>query len=152
MRVSEERLGAVLTRGDLAVGLAEANPVAGLIVESLAASDPEHSEGVRHAGRFFLDLVRANEPDATKLTLPVAMQTLSREELVSRHEMKEYLARIAAEDLLLGMSLDALLAGDRPVRERRAVIRVLYLLIRMFEAQEEADRLDREFERSGEAG
>jgi len=152
MRVSEERLGAVLTRGDLAVGLAEANPVAGLIVESLAASDPEHSEGVRHAGRFFLDLVRANEPDATKLTLPVAMQTLSREELVSRHEMKEYLARIAAEDLLLGMSLDALLAGDRPVRERRAVIHVLYLLIRMFEAQEEADRLDREFERSGEAG
>lgn len=152
MRVSEERLSAVLTRADLAAGLTEANPVAALIVESLAASDAEHSEAIRHAGRFFLDLVRANEEDATTLTLPIAMQTLTGTQSVSQQEMRAYLGAIAARDLLLGMSLGALLPCRHASRETAGVVHILYLLVRMFEAQEEADRLDREFERSGEAG
>lgn len=157
MRVSEERLTAVLTRVDLARGLTEKNPVAGLIVESIAASDPDHSDAIRHAGRFFLDLVRANEADGTTLTLPIAMQVLSREGTVSPPEMRTYLAGMSAEDLLLGIAINALLPNRTGIsrkrlnRERDAVVRILYLLIEMFEAQEEADRLDREFERSGEA-
>ena len=154
MRVSEERLTTVLARADHSQGLSETNPVASLIVESIAASHPDHSDAIRDTGRFFLDLVEANEEHATRLTLPVAMHVLARDERLSARAMGEYLAEVAAGDLLLGISIHALLPpteyrtrSRRAQRERAAVTRILYLLVRMFEAQEESDSLDRAFAR-----
>lgn len=149
MRISEERLSKVLTRGDHGRGLIERNPVAALIVEAMAAAHLKHGDEVKAAGALFCDLVGANEDDATRLSLPVAIQVLNRDEAVPVGRMRAHLAELAGRDLLLGMSVHALFGGSgigkrrRHHRDRDAVVRTIYLLVRMFEAQEEADELER---------
>lgn len=146
MQVTEERLSLVLARRDHTRGL-DRNPVALLVLESMAASRAGHSGPIRKAGLFLLDLIGANEPDATVLTLPVAMQILRSEESIPAEAMRARLLEAGGRDLLLGLSLQALLgepALRRKQHERRdPVVRTLYLLIRMFEAQEETDALER---------
>ena len=151
MRVTEERLSAALSRNDHEHRLLESNPVAALIVESMAASHPSCSQEIRQAGNFFLDVIGANERDATRLTLPVAMQVLARDEPTPLAEMRSSLAEIGERDLLLGLSIQALLPRSglrkrrRSQREREAVVRTLYLLVGMFETQEEIDALEQAF-------
>lgn len=156
MHVTEERLSEVLSRRDHAEGLLKTNPVAALILESMATAHPRHADSVRHAGGFLLDLLQGSDGDPTHLSLPVAMQVLSRDEFVPLEEMQAYLGEMASRDLLLGLSAQALLAHPSRRRRRRrrqerkgereAVTRTLYLLVRMFETQEEVDRLDQTFE------
>lgn len=150
MPISEERLTAVLTRPRrLHPRQYERNPVAGLIVESMAVSHRHHEQAVRDAGAFLLDLFRANDPDTPCLTLPVAMQVLQRDEARPVEELCSYLAETAKRDVLLGIAVNALVGrsvddgGSSTDDRREAVLRTLYLLLRMFEAQEEADELDR---------
>lgn len=151
-RVSEERFTEVLGRADHDRGLMETNPVAALLVESMAATHPDHADGVRDAGTFVLDLLRANEPATPKITLSVAMHVLSREEFTPLDDMRGYLASLAERDLLLGISAQALLAQPSRLRRRReraeheAVVRTLYLLLRMVETQDDTDALARIFE------
>lgn len=153
MRVSEERLTTVLTRSDTSSHTLETNPVGGLIVESIAAACPDHATAVRRVGEVFLDLVRTNDEDAIRLSLPVVTQVLSQEEMLPVTDMRVYLAEVAARDyLFLGLCIHALLpqsevTSQGSAAERDAVVRVLYLLVRMFETQEEADALDADFER-----
>lgn len=151
MLVSDERLTAVLTRGKRRPPRAyDHNPVAGLLVESMAVSHDGHGDAVRDAGTFILDLLRANDPGTPQLTLPVAMQILARDEVRPIDEVCCYLARTARKDVLLGIAVHALVGGSRDrlrtpdKRRREAVLRTLFLLLRMFEAQEEADALDRQ--------
>ncbi len=151
MRVTEERLGAALSRNDHEHRLLESNPVAALIIESMAASHPSCSQEVRQAGNFFLDIIGANERDGTRLTLPVAMQVLARDDAIPLAQMRSSLAEITERDLLLGLSIQALLPRSglrkrrRNQREREAVVRTLYLLVGMFETQEEIDALEQAF-------
>lgn len=152
MPVSEERFTDVLTtrrpRGD---GLSERNPVAALLIEGMAVSHRGHEQAIREAGTFVLDLLGASEPDGCRLTLPVAMQVLSRDEARPAEEMHHYLLQTAQRDLLLGIAVHALV-GQSPgrwkrrhaQRRREVVIRTLYLLLRMVETQEHADDLDRQ--------
>lgn len=152
MPVNEQQLSAVVTRPRAnSVRLYERDPVAGLIVESLAASAPEHERSIRDAGTFLLDLLRVNEPDGTRLTLPVAIRVLTRDEGRPMGDVCTHLAQVARRDLLLGIAVQALAGGAaRHGSERRhhreAVTRALYLLIRMFEVQEEVDALHRKYD------
>ncbi|HVM13979.1 MAG TPA: hypothetical protein VM287_06590 [Egibacteraceae bacterium] len=153
MQVSDERLTAVLTRGERRPPRAyDRNPVAGLLVESMAISHDEHADAVRDAGTFLLDLLRANEPGTAQLTLSIAMQVLACDEVKPVDEICCYLARTARKDVLLGIAVHALVGGARDRRargqcEREVILRTLFLLLRMFEAQEEADELDRQMQR-----
>lgn len=153
MPISEERLSVVLTRPQRRHPRQyERNPVAGLIVESMAVSYREHEHAVREAGAFLLDLFRANDPDTPCLTLPVAMQVLQRDEARPVAQVCTHLAEAARRDVLLGIAVNALVSrsvdGDGAADGRRdAVLRTLYLLVRMFQAQEEADALDRHLQR-----
>lgn len=154
MPVTEERLTAAVTRVErLHPRQYERNPVAGLIVESMAVSHREHEQGVRDAGAFLLDLLCADDPDTPCLTLPVAMQVLARDEAKPSDEMRCHLADMVRRDVLLGIAVHALVGrsadrwadADGEVEAgRQAVLRTLFLLLRMFEAQEEADALDRQ--------
>lgn len=154
MLVSHERLTAVLTRAERRPPRAyDHNPVAGLLVESMAVGHDGHAEAVRDAGTFILDLLRANDPGTAQLTLPVAMQVLSRDEAKPVDEMCCYLARTARKDVILGIAVHALVGDSRDRHQthikhkREAVLRTIFLLLRMFEAQEEADALDRQLHR-----
>lgn len=154
MLVSKERLTVVLTRAERRPPRAyDHNPVAGLLVESMAVDHDGHAVAVRDAGTFMLDLLRANDPATPQLTLPVAMQVLARDEVTPIDEVCCYLARTARRDVLLGIAVHAIVGESRDRRRvddkcrREAVLRTLYLLLRMFEAQEEADALDRQLER-----
>ncbi|HVM00972.1 MAG TPA: hypothetical protein VM324_16905 [Egibacteraceae bacterium] len=149
--VSEERLRVVVTRERRTPPrLYERNPVAGLIVESMAKASDRHEHAVRDAGAFLLDLLRANEPEAPCLSLPVAMRVLARDEARPMDDVCCYLSRTARQDVLLGIAVHALVGGCVGPRRRRqehtdarreAVIRTLYLLLRMFEAQQQVDDL-----------
>lgn len=153
MRISDERLTAVLTRAERRPPHAyDHNPVAGLLVEGMALSQDGHADAVRDAGTFLLDLLRANEPGTAQLTLSIAMQVLACDEAKPVDEIFCYLARAGRKDVLLGIAVHALVGGGRDRRaqeqgEREAILRALFLLLRMFEAQEEADRLDRQLQR-----
>ncbi|MDQ5874869.1 MAG: hypothetical protein M3526_05750, partial [Actinomycetota bacterium] len=100
-------------------------------------------------GDFFLSLVRANDENAIQLTSPVATQVLASDEGLSPTMMRYHLAEVAARDVLLSLSIHALLPpiyinrGSHLQSEQDAVVRVLYLLVRMLQAQEEADDLNR---------
>lgn len=155
MLVSEERLTTVLTRTRRRPPRAyDRNPVAGMLVESMAVSHNGHADAVRDAGTFLLDLLRANDPGTAQLTLPVAMDVLARDEVTPIDEIRYYLAKTARRDVFLGIAVPALVnrSGGRlrtfEEGRREAVLRTLYLLLRMFEAQEEADALDRQLQRS----
>lgn len=150
-QVTEERLSQVLTTGSPGLHLADTNPVAALIVESMAATHAEHGDRVRDAGRFLCDLLWPPDPEAgPTLTLPVAMHTFVREEYTTLPEMRAHLARTTDRDVLLGLSTHALLTPPRGLRRygrsargTEAVLRTLYVLIRMYEAQEETNALER---------
>lgn len=158
MGVSEKRFNDVLTTRGRArgQGLYERNPVAMLILESMAVSHRrhDHERTIRDAGLFLLDLLRVNEPGASQLTLPVAMRVLADDEAKPAEEMHHYLLQTAQRDLLLGIALHALVGGStslssrwqrrRTQREREVVIRTLYLLLRMVETQEQVDDLERQ--------
>lgn len=158
MHVTEERLGRVLTAGPPGVHLSDTNPVAALIVESMAATHPEHADRVREAGRFLCDLLWPSDsgPGLT-LTLPVAMHTFVREEHTTPAQMRSHLAQTTHRDVLLGLSAYALLTPPRrglrrygrSGRETEAVLRTLYVLLRMYETQEETDTLERALNESG---
>lgn len=152
MTVSEERFTDVITarhpRGD---GLYERNPVAVLLVEGMAVSHRGHEQVIREAGTLVLDLLGGSEPGGCCLTLPVAMQVLSRDEARPAEEMHQYLLQTAQRDLLLGIAVHALVGQSagrwkrrHTQRRREVVIRTLYLLLRMIETQQHADDLDRQ--------
>lgn len=151
MHVTDERLSELLARGGPDRRQSETNPVAALIVESMAATHPEHAGRVREAGHFLCDLLWS--PDggtAPALTLSVAMHTFLREEHTTPPEMRAHLARATDRDLLLGLCTHALLSRSRvrrrsrrTARETEAVLRTLYLVVRMHETQEETDALER---------
>lgn len=151
MDVTEERLGEVLVRGEAGTHLSRTSPVAALIVESMAATHPEHTERIREAGHFLCDLLWPPDSDGEPaLTLSVAMHTFLREEHTSPAQMRGHLAKTTHRDLLLGLSAHALLSRPRAprrygrgARETEAVLRTLYLLLRMHETQEETDALER---------
>lgn len=151
MHVTEERLGKVLTAGPPGMHLSDTNPVAALIVESMAATHPEHADRVRDAGRFLCELLWPSDSElGPMLTLPVAMHTFVREEYTTPAEMRAHLAQTTHRDLLLGLSAHALLTPPRALRrygrsarETEAVLRTLYVLVRMHETQEETDTLER---------
>lgn len=151
MRVTERRLSEALTADEPGSRLSETNPVAALIIESAAATYPEHAEQVREAGRFLCDLLGSPEAGgAPKLTAPVAINTYNREEHTRAEQMRAHLARATHRDLLLGLATHALLSrsldhrlNDPETNEGEAVLRTLYLLVRMFETQEETDALER---------
>lgn len=157
MHVTEERLSQVLTAGPPGLHLSDRNPVAALIVESMAATHPEHGDRVRQAGRFLCDLLWPPGPTSgPALTLPVAMHTFVREEHTTPAEMRAHLARTMRRDTLLGLSAHALLTppqglrrSGRSARETEAVLRTLYVLMRMYETQEETDALERALTDSG---
>lgn len=148
MRVTEHRLTQALVCEEPGRHLSETNPVAAMIVESSAATHPEHAERIRTAGRFLCDLLRPGDGDAAALTLPVAMHTFVQEEHATPAQMRRHLAQTTDRDLLLGLAAHALLAQSRQ-RDRReaaeedeAVLRTVYLLVRMHEVQEEIDTLE----------
>jgi len=149
MRVTEERLTMLLTHAGAADESHDENPVGALVVDSIAAADPSHSKAIKATGDFFLSLVRANDENAIQLTSPVATQVLASDEGLSPTMMRYHLAEVAARDVLLSLSIHALLPpiyinrGSHLQSEQDAVVRVLYLLVRMLQAQEEADDLNR---------
>lgn len=153
MRVTEDRLTEVLVRQEPGRHLAETNPVAEMLVESTAATYPLHAERIRHAGRFFCELLCPGDGGAATLTLPVVSHTFVREEHTTEAQMRAHLARITHRDLLLGLAAHAVLRPSRPGRGRdrlgrdpgecEAVLRTVYLLVRMHEIQEETDALER---------
>lgn len=153
MRVSEERLTTVLTQSAPPFDLARYDPVAALVLESMAAARTLHSDEIRHAGSFLLAVLGAAEPDATRLSIPIAMQVLAREEGVSPARARAFLGEAGDGDPLLRLSIDALtwrsITSGRRRRpdEVEAVAQVIYLLLRMFGSQEEADALDEALER-----
>lgn len=157
MQVTEERLGKALTSGRPGAHLSDTNPVAALIVESMAATHPEHADRVRHAGRFLCDLLWPSDGGhGPMLTLPVAMHTFLREEHTTPERMRAHLAQTTHRDVLLGLSTHALLTSPRGLRrygrnarETEAVLRTLYVLLRMHESQEETDVLERALNESG---
>lgn len=149
MRITEDRLTEVLVGDEPRHRPADANPVAAMIVESTAATYPQHAARIRRAGRFLCELLRPADSDTPTLTLPVAMHTFVREEHTSTQQMRAYLARTTHRDPLLGLSAHALLAQprrracERRTGENEAVLRTVYLLVRMHEIQEETDALER---------
>lgn len=148
IRISEERLDRVLARREHHRGLNDHNPVAGLVLEGMAEVRPEYAEEIRYAGAFLLDLLGANDGGAPRLSLPIAMQVLSAEETKPPERMGAELTQIAGEDVLLRLAIDALTRYSdvkervRDPDESRAVVLILYLLLRMVDAQAEADALD----------
>jgi hypothetical protein len=145
MEVTEERLGEVLARGEPGAHLSSgSNAVPSLVVESMAATHPEHAERIREAGHFLCGLLWAHDGDGDPtLTLSVAMHTFLREERTTPARMRAHLSRTTHRDLLLGLSAHALLSQrrgprryGRGARETEAVLRTLYLLVRMYETQE----------------
>lgn len=156
MKITEERLSEVLGRAEPGAHLADAHPAAALIVESAAAADPQYADGVREAGRFLCDLLWP--PDGSggpTLTLPVAMHTYAREEHTAPADMWAHLGQTSRSDPLLGLATQALLrqpSGSRRRRqppgdlEREAVLRAVYLLVRMYENQESTEALERALE------
>lgn len=147
MRVTEAHLAEMLAGTEPARDLARDDPVAALLVESLATTEPEHAEHVREAGRSLCALVRSTEGARVQLNPSLAMHTLVREQLTSPDRMWSHLAATAERDVLLGLSAQALLRGGqartrRSPAEHQAVLRTLFLLVRAFEAQEETDALE----------
>lgn len=147
MWVTDDRLTEALVRGQPGSHLAETNPVAALIVESTATTYPQHAGRIRSAGRFLCDLLHPPGTGAPTLTLPVAMHTFVREEHTSAQQMRAHLGRTTHWDLLLGLSACALLAcprrhGRPAAGEADAVLRMVYLLVRMHEIQEETNELE----------
>lgn len=153
MPVSEERLTAVATHDARRSPprVSARNPVAGLMVASLARTHREHERPIRDASAFLLDLLSANEPEGPRLTLSVGMRVLTRDEATPIEAVHRYLARATYSDVLLGIAVHGLVsrslgvAGPPAAGRREAVTRTLFLLLRMFEAQEEVDELHRHF-------
>lgn len=159
MRVTEERLSEMLARTEHVKTLSRANPVAVLIVEALAASEPEHRQTIREVGACLLGLLGSSGDTGPALSYPVALQVLMTHDRTEPGDMRAHLARLVGDDLLLGVSAQALLS--RPVLRRRrtprrsraeqdAALKVVYLLVRMFQAQEEVDELNQTLRRSRE--
>lgn len=153
MRISEERLSDALGRTTRGVPLGDAHPVAAMLVESIAMAEPEHADDVRSAGRFLCELLWPGDGrEGPALTLPVATHTYVREENTTPEEMRAHLGQTTGSDLLLGLATQALLRpplGERAAcgaGQRDAVLRVVYLLVRMYENQESTDALERAFE------
>lgn len=147
MRVTEAHLAEMLARPETARDLARDDPVAALLVESIATTEPDHAEQVREAGWSLCALVRSTEGARVRLNPSVAMHTLVREQSTSPAHMWSHLAATAERDVLLGLSAQALLRGGRArarrsPAEHQAVLRTLFLLVRTFEAQEETDALE----------
>lgn len=147
MRVTEAHLAEMLAGSEPARDLASDDPVAALLVESLATTESEHAEQVREAGRSLCALVRSTEGARVQLNVSLALHTLVREQLTPPERMWSHLAATAERDVLLGLSAQALLRGGqararRSPAEHQAVLRTLFLLVRAFEAQEEADTLE----------
>lgn len=153
MLVSEERLTAVAMHDARrsAPQVSARNPVASLMVSSLARTHRAHERPIREASAFLLELLSANEPEGPRLTLSVGMRVLTRDEATPIEVVHRYLARATYRDVLLGIAVHGLISRsvgviDSPVAGRReAVTRTLFLLLRMFEAQEEVDDLHRHF-------
>jgi hypothetical protein len=150
MPITDDRLSELLVRREPGSDLADRNPVAALVVESAAATHPERAEEIREAGRFLCELLWPPDDEAPTLTLPVAMHTFVREEHTPPEEMRRHLVRTTDSDLLLGLSASALLRQPRVHRRGRrmphgdaAVLRTLYLLVRMHETQAEITALER---------
>ena len=153
MPVSEERLTVVATHDARrnAPQVSARNPVARLMVASLARTHREHERSIRDASAFLLDLLSANEPEGPRLTLSVGMRVLTREETTPIEDVHRYLARATYRDVLLGIAVHGLISrslgviGSPVAGRREAVTRALFLLLRMFEAQAEVDDLHRHF-------
>jgi hypothetical protein len=151
MHLSETRLGDVLNHEDRAAQVADGSPVAALVVESLAAIHPEHAEAVRDAAWFLCALLDSHDQNGTAaLRAPIATHTFSAERHTSAETMQRHLAQLPERDLLLGVAAQALLRRpvDEPTRQRSqaehdAVRHALYLLLRMFETQEDSEALER---------
>lgn len=150
MRISEERLSEVLVGGGPRSDFFHGNPVAALVVESAAAGHPGQAEEVREAGRMLCELLWPPDGGGLTLTLPVAMHTFLREEDTPPETMRAHLAQTAERDLLLSLAATALLRQPATGRrrgqrdgDRHAVLRTVYLLVRMCETQEETDALER---------
>lgn len=147
MRVTAAHLAETLARPEAARALAHDDPVAALLVESIATTEPDHAEQVREAGWSLCALVCSTEGTRVRLNPSVAMHTLVREQPTSPDRMWAHLAATAERDVLLGLSAQALLRGGRAraprsPAEHRAVLRTLFLLVRTFEVQEETDALE----------
>lgn len=153
MLVSEERLTAVAAHGARRnrPQVSARNPVASLVVESLARTHREHERAIREASACLLDLLSENEPESPRLTLSVAMRVLTRDEATPIEAVHRYLARATHRDVLLGIAVHGLISRSLGVADcqaagrREAVTRTLFLLLRMVEAQEEVDDLHRHF-------
>lgn len=146
VRIGDTRLSKLLCDGPSR----QRNPVAALVVESAAASHPEHADAVRDAGNFLCELLWPAGEEGPGLTLPVVAHTFVREQHTPAETMRAHLARVAQQDLLLSLSATALLRrpADRrhpghTTAEAEPVLRTVYLLVRMAEAQEEVDALER---------
>lgn len=141
MRVSEQRLTAVLTSVEPHV--IDNDPAAGVIVEHLVASDPACAAVIRDTATFLLDLLRP-DPDAAPLALFAATDVLAREASCTVDDMRDHLATMSRTDLLLAMSVQSLLATTPGYdTEVAAILRTAYNLIKICEAQEEVDTLER---------
>lgn len=153
MSITESRLSELLAGREPVSDPADRNPVAALVVESAASTHPERAEEIREAGRFLCELLWPPDAETPALTLTVAMHTFVRDEHTPPDEMRRHLVRTTDSDPLLGLSASALLRqprvhrlGRRMPRGDAAVLRTLYLLVRMHETQQETDALERALE------
>lgn len=149
MRVTDAQLADVLARDGSASRFTHHDPAATFLVESMAATYPEHGAQVREVGQFLCGLVSSGEADGLELNPSLAMHTLLREEHTPPERMWSHLAATAQRDLLLGLSAQALLRGagtqrhgKRSPAENHAVLHTLYVLVRAFEGQEETNALE----------
>lgn len=149
MKLTDQRLGEVLARSDHVRQLPEVNPVLWLFIGELARTWPRYSDEVRDAGAFLADLIRANEPGVARVGVPTATRVLAEIETDRGRSAYTYLAAITHDDLLLRLSVDALLAySDRSRRrrskpERDAVAVTLYVLLKMVREETEVEQLER---------
>lgn len=141
MEVSEERLDKVAS-GTLSLGeLPSLHPLVHEALEEVGAP----VEAYRAAATLALVLDRGGDDDGLRLS--VAAGVLHHVASLSAAAIRERLSDAACRNVLLGIVCEAL-AGwgsggvPREDADRRAVERCLYLVLRMFETQDEVDVLE----------
>jgi hypothetical protein len=128
--------------------LPEVNPVAWAALQELAAMWPSQAHEILDAGTFLADLLGLGEPGAPRIALGTASRVLAETEANGDRDVHRSLASMLGDDVLLRLSVDAILAScdrsrrPRIGREREGVAVTLYALLRMAREQAEADALE----------